>query len=136
MPADRLTAEQVQSGFEEMVRRITGATETTNREECDRVERGLMNLSWESLGSGVDILPAPTGERLFRVRWTFATDNLDTSQMRTFKQALKALEPAVQSAVLCGRTAAVMFEKVYEKDEGGNKRITCKATGIFRADQP
>ncbi len=92
-----------------------------------RLERALMNPTWQPAGDGIEVLQA-NGARLVKVRGEFAIDKMNTLSEAALRSSAAALRQQL-SALVNGEPASFDMPKSDTKD-GPATVVRCWTIGI------
>lgn len=93
-----------------------------------RLERALMDPTWQAAGEGIEVLQA-NGARLVKVRWAFAIDKMNTASEAALRSSAAALRQRL-AAVVNGEPASFDAPKNATED-GPATVVRCWTVGII-----
>ena len=102
--------------------------ETFDGQRWSRLERALMNPTWQSAGEGLEVLQA-NGARLVKVHWWFAIDKMNTASEAALRFSAAALRQRL-SAVINSEPASFDTPKSAVED-GPETVVRCWTVGII-----
>lgn len=94
-----------------------------------RLERAIIAPAWESDGQGIEVLQA-NGARLFRVRWEFVIDNMDTSSESKLRSIAAALRQRL-ATLFNGESVSFAIPESETQQQGPATVVRCWTRGII-----
>jgi len=80
------TVDEVKQAFADAI----SPSEPFDKQRWSRLERALMNPTWQSAGDGIEVLEANRA-RLVKVRWAFSIDKMNTASEAALRASAAAL---------------------------------------------